>query len=61
MNNRLQVHTEEMMGLSTINPSQSETNSGASNHHFIESINHIPSHTKGQFFNPNAYGFNNLR
>lgn len=52
MNNRHQQTTEDIMGLSTTNPSQNETNSGASNLHFIDCINNLNSYLNGQCLNP---------
>lgn len=53
MNNRLT--TEEISGLTTTNPSQNETNSGASNLHFTESTNNFISLVGPQSLNPREF------
>jgi hypothetical protein len=53
MNNRLT--TEEILGLTTTNISQNETNSGASNLHFTESTSNFNSLVGPQSFIPREF------
>ncbi len=52
MSTRHQQQTEEITGLTTTNPSQNETNSGASNLNLTESTNNFNSFISGQCLNP---------
>lgn len=51
MSTRHQQNTEEITGLTTTNPSQNETNSGANNLNLTESTNNFNRFIGGQCLN----------